>query len=294
MGTGFFLSPSPRERTAWHTKVRLAVLLLGLALLVPAGGHTGPAPRVGIIAFGDFGVGGDTQRSFGAAVRRFEARNPASYVVTLGDNDYTEDPEAFNANWESSFGWLRRAGVRVAGTLGNHDVRVQDGRYQFDELRMPGRYYRRTVGPVELYLLDSNDVDDAQTAWLQRTLSRSRARWKIAAFHHPAFTCGNYNSRDAVVERWVPLFERHRVRVVLAAHDHNYQRFAPRRGVRYLVHGGGGRRLYDVTTCPAGYPRRLAAREEFGFLYLLIRGNRLTGWAVTPQGLYTDRFSFIG
>jgi hypothetical protein len=279
MGTGSVLSP---------------LLLLGLLLLLPGAGYAGPAPRVGIIAFGDFGVGGETQRSFGAAVRRFEARNPASYLVTLGDNDYTEDPAAFHANWEASFGWWRRAGIKVAGVLGNHDVRVQGGRYQYDELRMPGRYYRRVIGPVELYLLDSNDVDDAQTAWLRRTLARSRARWKVAAFHHPAYTCGNYDSHGPVLDRWVPLFERYRVRLVLSGHDHNYQRFAVRRGVRYIVHGGGGRGLYELRSCPSSYPRRMAAREEHGFLYLVVRGNRLTGWAVTPQGRRTDSFAFTG
>jgi hypothetical protein len=275
--------------------LRRTVCLFGLLLLLPGAvqaGQAAPPPPVRIIAFGDFGVGGVSQRAFGAGVRQFELGNPADYLVTLGDNDYTEDPGEFHSNWEASFGWWRRAGVRVAGVLGNHDVRVQGGRYEFDELRMPGRYYRRAIGPVELYLLDSNDVDGAQTAWLRRTLARSRARWKIAVFHHPAYTCGNYESHDAVVERWVPLFERHRVRLVLSGHDHNYQRFAPRRGVRYVVHGGGGRGLYELKSCPAGYPRRMAGREEHGFLYLVIRGNRLTGWAVTPGGRRTDRFAF--
>jgi 3',5'-cyclic AMP phosphodiesterase CpdA len=274
--------------------VRRAAVLLGLVVLLPGSGWARPAPPVRIIAFGDFGVGGSTQRGFGAAVRRFEARNPADYLVTLGDNDYTEDPEEFHQNWEAGFGWWRRAGVRVAGVLGNHDVRVQGGRYQFDELRMPARYYRRAIGPVELYLLDSNDVDDAQTAWLRGTLSGSRARWKLAAFHHPAFTCGNYESQPAVVARWAPLFERYGVRLVLSGHDHNYQRFAPRRGVRYVVHGGGGRALYDLRPCPARYPRRLAARKEHGFVYIVIRGDRLSGWAVTREGRRSDRFSFAG
>jgi 3',5'-cyclic AMP phosphodiesterase CpdA len=277
--------------------LRRAVLLLGVVLLLPGAvkaAEAGPAPPVRIIAFGDFGIGGVAQRAFGAGVRQFELENPADYLVTLGDNDYTEDPAEFHSNWESSFGWWRSSGVRVAGVLGNHDVRVEDGRYQFDELKMPGRYYRRTIGPVELYLLDSNDVDDAQTAWLRRTLSRSRARWRIAVFHHPAYTCGNYASHDAVVERWVPLFERYRVRLVLSGHDHNYQRFAPRRGVRYVVHGGGGQGLYDLKRCPASYPRRMFARKEHGFLYLVIRGKRLTGWAVTPGGRRTDRFTFAG
>ena len=92
----------------------------------------------------------------------------------------------------------------------------------------------------------------------------------------------------------MPLLERYRVRLVLSGHDHNYQRFAPRRGVRYVVHGGGGRGLYGLKSCPSGYPRRMAAREEHGFLYLVIRGKQLTGWAVTPQGRRTDRFAFQG
>jgi hypothetical protein len=283
--------------TAWYTrKVRRAVSVLGLVLVLAVAAAGGAAqPRtVRIIAFGDFGVGGETQQRFGAAVRRFEARNPADLLVTVGDNDYTANPTAFHANWQASFGWTGRAGVRIAGVLGNHDVEVDGGRYEFDELRMPGRYYRRAFGPVELYLLDSNNVDPAQTAWLRRTLARSRARWRIAVAHHPAFSCGKYGSHPPVVSQWVPLFERHRVRLFLSGHDHNYQRFAPRRGVRYVIHGGGSTNLYPLRGCPTGYPRRMRARVEQGFLYLVMRGNRLDGWAVSAAGRRTDHFAFRG
>jgi 3',5'-cyclic AMP phosphodiesterase CpdA len=274
--------------------VRRAVLLLGLALLLPGAGQAGQPRPVRIIAIGDFGVGGNAQLRFGAAVRAFEARFSADMLVALGDNDYTEDPNAFHANWEASFGWTRRAGVRVTGVLGNHDVRVDGGRYQFDELQMPGRYFRRALGPVELYLLDSNSVDNAQTEWLRRTLARSKARWRVAVAHHPAFSCGNYAAHPDIVARWVPLFERYRVKLVLAGHDHNYQRFAPRRGVRYVVHGGGNANLYPLKSCPPGYPRRLHARREQGFLYLIVRPGRLDGYAVTPSGRRTDHFAFRG
>jgi len=234
--------------------VRRAVLLLGLVLVLPAAGSAGQPPPVRLIAVGDFGVGGNTQRQFGAAVRRF-----------------------------------------VTGVLGNHDVRVEGGRYEFDELQMPGRYFRRAIGSDELYLLDSNDVDGAQTTWLERTLARSRARWRIAVMHHPPFTCGNYSAHREIVDRWVPLFERYRVRLVLAGHDHNYQRFAPRRGVRYVVHGGGSpTQLYTLKSCPPGHPRRLAGRVEHGFLYLVARRTRLDGYAVTPSGRRTDHFAFRG
>jgi Calcineurin-like phosphoesterase len=272
-----------------------AVLVGVLAVLLPGAGQAQTDQLVTIIAMGDFGVGGDYERSFGEGVRKFEARHSADFLLALGDNDYTESPAAFRTNWERSFGWwTRRSRVRVAGVLGNHDVRVEGGRYQFRALSMPGRYYRRRAGPVELFLLDSTRIDATQTAWLARSLAASRARWKIAAFHHPAFTCGNYRSHPDILRRWVPLFERHRVVLTLSAHDHNYQRFAPRRGVRHIVHGGANPNVYPLQDCPAGYPRRLRAQREHGFLYLAIRPNRLEGWAVWPNGRRRDHFVVRG
>ena len=269
------------------------MLFLGVALVLVGAGDAAQPRAVRLIAIGDFGVGGDVQPQFGAAVRRFEARNPADLLVTLGDNDYTENPDAFHANWVESFGWTAAAGVRVAGVIGNHDVVVDGGRYEFDELGMPGRYYRRAVGPVELYFLDTTRVDPGQTAWLRRSLARSRARWRIAVGHHPAYACGRYTSHAGVVARWVPLFERYRVRLFLSGHDHNYQRFAPKRGVRYVIHGGANpHNLYPLARCPAGYPRRLRGRVEQGFLYFVIRGNRLDGWSVNAAGRRTDHFAF--
>jgi 3',5'-cyclic AMP phosphodiesterase CpdA len=267
------------------------VLLLGLVLLLPGAGRAEPSQNpVRLIAVGDFGVGGETQRSLGAAIRRFESRNPSDFLLTLGDNDYTESPTAFQGNWAESFGWTEAAGVRVAGVLGNHDVHVDGGRYEFGALGMPGRYYRRAVGSVELFLLDSNSVDSVQTGWLRRALARSRARWRIAVLHHPPYTCGGYGSETRVVARWVPLFERYRVQLVLSGHDHNYQRFAPRRGTRYVVHGGGSHKLYPLTACSFRQPRRLRGRVEQGFLELVIRPKRLDAYAVTPDGVRTDHF----
>jgi 3',5'-cyclic AMP phosphodiesterase CpdA len=259
---------------------------------LPAAGQAGTPATVAIVAIGDFGVGGEAQLRFGAAIRTFEARNDADLLLTLGDNDYTESPSAFRANWVASFGWARRQGLRVAGVLGNHDVEVEGGRYEFATLGMPRRYYRVTLPHVDLFLLDSNEIDAAQTAWLSRTLRRSKARWKIAAFHHPAFTCGRYRSDAEVVRRWLPVFERYGVRLVLSGHDHNYQRFAPRRRVRYVVGGGGNPHLYPLERCPPGYPRRLNGRVEQGFLYLLVRGGRLDGWSVRVDGRRVDHFAF--
>ena len=250
-----------------------------------------PEPGTGILAVGDFGVGGRAEARIGSAMRDFEAENAAQLLVTLGDNDYTERSSAFRENWRSSFGWLSPAGVAVAGVLGNHDLRVERGRYEFATLGMPGPTYRRRVGLVEVFVLDSNNVGDAQTRWLESALRRSQAPWKVVAVHHPAWTCGGHLRDDAIVARWVPLFERYRVRLVLAGHDHNYQRFVARRGVTYVVHGGGSGRFYAPVRCPAGYPPRARAKREWGFLYLVARAERLDGYAVSVAGRRTDHFA---
>ncbi len=215
---------------------------------VTGGGDTG------ILAIGDFGVGGRSERRTGAAVERFAARHVTDALVTLGDNDYTESPPAFRRNWRDSFGWAAAAGLTVAGTLGNHDVRVDGGRYEFGLLDMPRRYYTRTVGDVALFVVDSNRIGDRERRWLSRALGAATAPWKVVLLHHPAFSCGGYVGDARVRRRLVPIFERKGVDLVLAGHDHNYQRFARRRGVTYVVHGGGGQRLYPLTRCPGWFP----------------------------------------
>jgi calcineurin-like phosphoesterase family protein len=244
----------------------------------------------GIIAIGDFGVGGERQAQIGASVRAFEERNPAQLLLTLGDNDYTR-ARAFQGSWESSFGWLGNAGLGVAGTLGNHDVQVSGGRYEFRALAMPGAYYTRKVGDVQLFILNSNAITPRQTRWLRNALASSTARWKIAALHHPPYTCGGHEGSVDAQRAWGPLFERYRVRLVLSGHDHNYQRFAPRRGVTYVVDGGGGAGLYALRACPRGYPRRLAARAAHGFLYLEASAQALSVRAVALDGTSLDRFA---
>jgi hypothetical protein len=267
----------------------LIVLAMASVGLQASCGSDGGGEAVRILAVGDFGTGGKDELRTGTAIRNFERTHPADLLLTLGDNDYTDDPRHFRQAWRRSFGWLEGAGVKVAGTLGNHDVETRNGRYEFTTLNMPGRYYKRSIGCVDLFVLDSNHVDRTQTGWLERALADSKACWKIPVFHHPAYTCGAYRSARDVVEDWVPLFERHGVRLALSGHDHDYQRFAPRAGVTYILHGGGGASLYTLTSCPDHYPRRVFARAAFGFLYLEAKLDKLSVSAIDLRGETIDR-----
>jgi acid phosphatase len=259
----------------------LRLLITVTLLLAPSA-----QAATGFLAVGDFGVGGARQRTLGAAMRAFEEQNPAELLVTLGDNDYTRG-RSFASSWRASFGWLPAAGVGVAGALGNHDVQVRRGRYQFALLGMPGPYYVRRVNEVELIVLDSTAITRAQTRWLARTLAARSGFRRIVVFHHPPYTCGGHFGSATVQRAWVPLFERYGVRLVLSGHDHNYQRFS-RNGVTYVVHGGGGARLYALRRCPASYPRRVAARSGHGFLHVSVEPKGFLIRVVTFDGRTID------
>jgi Calcineurin-like phosphoesterase len=261
------------------------VLVLALA------GSSAAQTRVVFLAAGDYGVGGSRERALGMRMKGYEARRPANMLVFLGDNDYTRSPARFRENWRRSFGWARRGGLRVAGVLGNHDYEVGRGRYQFRLLGMPGPYYMRRLGDAQLFFLDSNDVRDRQTAWLEQQLAESTSTWKIAVLHHPPYTCGGHSGDSRVQQRWVPLFEEYGVQLVLSGHDHNYQRFHGPNGIRYVVHGGGAAGLYRPRGCPSSYPPRVRARYEHGFLSVSIGPDDLAVFAVDLRGRVTDRFS---
>ena len=271
--------------------MRLIACLCACACVFGLAGATGAQTRVAFLAAGDYGVGGSAELSLGRAMQRYEGWNGADMLVPLGDNDYTESPARFRANWRATFGWARRSGLRVAGVIGNHDYRVGRGRYEFGLLGMPRPYYTRTLGDAQLFLLDSNNVNAGQTAWLEQRLAESSAIWKIAVFHHPPYTCGGHSGAADVVRSWVPLFEGYGVQLVLSGHDHNYQRFAKRNGVTYVVHGGGAAGLYALHGCPSSYPRRVRARYEHGFLYVTVSPDQLDVSAVNISGRVTDHFS---
>jgi len=224
----------------------------------------------------------------GAAMEQLASGSQTDALVTLGDNDYTESPSAFRRNWLDSFGWAAEDGLVVAGTLGNHDVRVQGGRYQHELLGIRGDFYRRAVGDVALFLINSNRSVAAQRRWLDQALASSAAPWKIVAFHHPPFSCGEYSGVAEMRRQLAPLFEEHGVKLVLSGHDHNYQRFGPRNGVTYVVHGGGGAGLYPLRSCPSGFPKRRAARAVRGWLHILASPTQLRVRAIGPMGRVLD------
>ena len=217
-------------------------ILLVLALFVPA---TLPQAQtveelVRFAVIGDNGTGDEGQYALGRQMATSRGQFPYDLVLMLGDNLYRRaSPQEYASAFERPYAALLEGGVKFVAVLGNHDSPES---VRYPQWNMNGqRYFAFTRGPVRFFALDTNVLDAAQLAWLERALTESEQPWKIAYFHHPLYSNGKRHGSNVELRvRLEPLFVRHGVQVVFAGHDHFYERLKPQKGITHFVSGAGG------------------------------------------------------
>ena len=250
------------------TVTRPILLLTLLAAIVPSN-----ASAVRIAAAGDIAscAWGD-DKATGDLVRAIKP----SVVVTLGDNAYPHGSfRQFKNCYDPPWGSFKR---KTRPAPGNHDYHTPEaaGYFRYFGSRA-GRccrgYYKYDVGAWRLYSLNSERRFAAQARWLRKDLRAHPHACTLAYWHQPRFSDGAVHGDTATVDPLWDAFAANGGDVVLAGHDHNYQRFPRRRGVRSFVVGTGGAPLYDVV------PKRVAAYDDthHGILRLKLRHGSY-GW----------------
>ena len=218
----------------------------------------------------------------------------AGTVFTLGDNAYfTGSREDYRTCYGPTWGRHR---ARTRPVAGNHEY-LSAGAFPyfeyFGEAAGPfgEGYYSFDIGPWHIIALNSNvDVGESseQVRWLRDDLRASRARCTLAYWHHPLFSSGPNGNTRAMQTIWRTLYDAD-ADVVMAAHDHLYERFAPQdadgrpdpvRGLRSFVAGTGGAALSPFFRSQPNSEVRISA---FGVLKLTLSVDRLE-WDFIPVG----------
>ena len=247
-------------------------------------------PLLRLAIAGDTGTGNEEQE---ATVRRMViASREDDYegLLLLGDLIY-EDGEVVLVDDVvlEPFGPLLADGAELVPVLGNHDYKSGEQDEIMHALGRENPWYVDQIGPVRIIALDSNRVDDEeQTEWLEQTLASPVPPdvWTLAAMHHPPYSAGKHGSDLKVREAWAPLFSEYDVPLVLAGHDHDYQRSTPQDGVTYVVSGAGAK------SRAAGHEDFTAVSDETRhFLDLLVYEDRLEGRAIAQDGRLVDTFT---
>lgn len=232
---------------------RAEFLRLFASLLVPAPAfgldlRLPLAPKsVRFAVIGDSGTGERPQFQIGELMARYHQTFPFEFVLMLGDNIYGPKSEAaFRKKFEDPYKALLDAGVRFHASLGNHD---HSDEIYYKPFNMNGRrYYNFRSGNAEFFALDSSYMDPPQLDWLRQQLSGSSAAWKICFFHHPLYTHARFHGEDVDLRSQLePIFQQYGVKVVLAGHQHVYERLKPQKGITYFVLGNSGQvRHHDL------------------------------------------------
>ncbi|WP_407561405.1 purple acid phosphatase family protein [Streptomyces sp. 184] len=281
-----------------------------------AGFRTAPArpERFVFTAFGDQGTG----RAARAITRRIGALpgGPPAFHLHAGDICYAEDSgqgmetDSYDARvWDDFLRQIDPVSSRVPWmpAMGNHDMEAWYSPDGYDGQRarwtLPGNgagpreapgSYSFVYGNVAVVALDANDVsyeipanlgftDGAQVRWLDRRLKALRTAadvdFVVVFFHHCAYSTSTHASDGGVREHFTPLFDKHRVDLVINGHNHVYERTdalragaltrplpvggsvdTERHGAVYVTAGGGGRKLYGFSA-PDTYEGRRRDRD---------------------------------
>ena len=295
----------PAAAPGTHTaRLRLAGRSMRIRFgVVPAAGGAPLRPHAGpvLAAAGDIAcaaadpVTATTCRQEGTA-RTLEALRP-DVVATLGDNQYPNGELAsFQASFDRTWGRLKAA---IRPSPGNHEYYTSGAAGYFDYFgaaagdRSKG-YYSYDLGAWHVIALNSNcgavpcGAGSQQLAWLQADLARNPRACVLAYWHHPRFSSGSHGDAAAMQPIWQTLADAG-ADVVLAGHDHNYERFSPlnaagavdhARGMREFVVGTGGK-----SRRPTGSPRagsEVRDSSSFGVLALTL-GPTGYAWRFVPE-----------
>ncbi len=270
------------------------------------GPHERPAPNpCRLLVFGDSGSGDVNQFDLAEGMRRVDP----DLILHTGDLVYREGRyEWYDAKFFQPYARLLNR-APFFPCPGNHDADYDEGRPYYRTFILPEngppgaapeQHYWFDFAGMRIISLDSNQpyehLRDVVVPWLDRVLAEAPGPWKIMLFHHPPYTNGKYAPSGKCRDLLVPLFDRHRVGLVLNGHNHMYERTHPMRGgqvvpdgegTTYIVSGAGGGELYEIG--PANPPwmcRQMAGR--FSFTVIDVHPDRMELQQIGSRGEVLD------
>jgi 3',5'-cyclic AMP phosphodiesterase CpdA len=285
------------------------LLALALALLTDHGRDqsvvsAAPSRGLRVVATGDIaclpGHSVTATKCRHGDVAALAKRLGPKFFLMPGDIQYDRGAlAAFQQSFGAAFADLKRTWRPAPG---NHEYMTAGAAGYFDFFGAaagPGRrgWYSWNAGGWHFVSLNSVcdridcTRDSPQVRWLRADLRRSRAQCTIAYFHHPLVSSGLHGDNPGVASLWHEL-DRDGVELVIAGHDHSYERFVPlgadgrpkRGGVREFVVGTGGASLYPIERPGEGSVVSVStfgvlaldlARDRYSWRYMQIDGKVL-------------------
>lgn len=304
---------------SWLGGVACAAAAVTRAELPPVPAEAAELKSIRFAVIGDFGLDGWKPKSkpddgtqphrrrnpFQAKVADLVASWKPDFVVTTGDNNYPKGEAstidanvgkyyaAFIGNYRGSHG-PGAAANRFFPVLGNHDWDAPGVRCQpyLDYFTLPGneRYYDFVWGPVHFIMLDNDGREpdgvkrgSKQERWYREVVEASRSPFQVVVAHHPPYSSGEHGGNDHA--DWG--FHDHGVELMLAGHDHNYERIE-RGDTLYVINGAGGANVRRMKETVAGSKARFTGKHGAMRVDVAPTEGDPDAWTLTSRFLAVD------
>ncbi|MCH6198920.1 metallophosphoesterase [Aquiflexum sp. LQ15W] len=273
---------------------------------------------VNFIVLGDWGrMGDDFQIPVAAQMAKTAKEIHAQFFISVGDNFYPKGvASTLDPQWRYSFEdiykdfSLHREWYSI---LGNHDYMGNpDAQVEYTKISrrwvMPGRYFEKDIllkdrnkSVMQLLFIDTNPLipefyknkeygpnvmtqdTTLQQIWIDQSLAREDVQWKIVIGHHPMFT-GSKARREGYDTRSIrsslkTKFEKNKVDMYIAGHDHSLQHLISETGIHHFVSGSASEAT-DVDMLPMSK----FAKDEYGFFVFSATAQEIRVFAISHTG----------
>lgn len=170
----------------------------------------------------------------------YQTAPDASFVIHAGDLINSAHRDREWAEWFKAGGFIHSQWTAVP-VVGNHEFRpFEKGEArklsiqwqpQFTlpvEKDLPAQLnetvYTVDYQDVRIIVLNSVELLEEQTAYIERQLKDCDAKWKILTCHHSVFSPAKGRDFKFARKHWKPLLDKYGVDMVLNGHDHTYAR----------------------------------------------------------------------
>ena len=248
-----------------HTKFKLILCIIFVLNQIKL------AQNLTFAVIGDFGMGNQAESDVANLVKSWAP----DFIITVGDNNYPNgeastidrnigyDYHQFIKPYTGSYGSGSTDINRFWPVPGNHDWNTSNLQAYRDYFTLPNNeyYYNFQIGDIEFFMIDSDTgtpdgyvYDSDQANWMRQKILASTAKWKIAVFHHAAYSSDS-NHGSVSYMQWP--FEEWGIDVVISGHAHTYERILKDENndgdsLVYFVNGLGGANRYGFGSAVSG------------------------------------------
>lgn len=270
------------------------------------------AGKLSFIYFGD--AQNDLKSMWSRVIREAYKTIPqVDFMLHAGDLINRHDRDLDWGEWFYAGSFIH-ATVPSVMTPGNHEygkgvILSPQWRPQFNLPRNGPKGLEETCyvvnySDLKVISLDAEQIDESpyylerQAAWLDSILTHDPRKWTAITFHYPVFSTKPNRDNEKLRQRFKPVFDKHKVDIVLQGHDHAYGRGMVNNvptgysvsdkssGTMYVV-SVSGPKMYDISDDP--WMDRKARNTQL-FQIITIEGNTLKFQSFTANGELYDAF----